>query len=334
MGAPATALRAEFGRRPPREVLVVKPSSFGDVLHTLAPVAALRRVWPESRLTWVVNEEWAPLLEGGGLVDRIVRFPRGRFRGAIGLPRFLSWCRATLRGLRPDLALDFQGLLRSAWMSRAACPVRFAGLSDAREGAAWLTPYRAEVAGREHAVDRYFALVEALGVPRPAEPEFPLPPGEPAPLPSGPYLVLHPFARGAGKSLGGEAILQLADALGPAPVVLVGRGEVPKGLPSHVTDLVGRTSLPQLIGVLRGAAFSVSVDSGPMHLAAALSSRVLAIHTWSDPRKVGPYRPEALVWKGGKLGEARDSFPLSDLPPGREELVRIARAVRERAGAP
>ena len=55
-----------------------------------------------------------------------------------------------------------------------------------------------------------------------------------------------------------------------------------------------------------GNTFVVSVDSGPMHLAAAVTDRVLSIHTWSDPLKVGPYRPEAWVWKSDQIRSVRE----------------------------
>ena len=336
MPAPATRLRTELRASPPRTVLVIKPSSLGDVVHALAPVAALRRHWPRSKIAWVVNPAWAGVLEGGGLVDRVIPFPRDRFRGAAGLCRFLAWS-AGLRSLRPDLALDLQGLLRSAWIGRRARPRRLVGLSDAREGATLLTPFLADVSGIAHAVDRYLEVVRALGVPADDPAEFPLPPGEPppVPLPGAPFVALHPYARGAGKSLDPAVVAALAHALAPTPVVLIGQGAPVPALPDSVLDLAGRTTLPQVIGVLRRAAFTVSVDSGPMHLASALSDRVLALHGWTDPRRVGPHRREALVWKAGRVWRAGeyDGTP-GDRLPGADDVPTLAAAVRAALGGP
>jgi heptosyltransferase-1 len=327
MPARATELRAELAAEPPRSVLVVKPSSLGDIVHALAPVAALRAHWPEARVTWVANPAWAPVLEGGGVADTVLPFPRDQFRGAAGGLRFLRWCRQ-LRTLRPDLVIDLQGLFRSAWIARSARPRRWVGLSDAREGAAFMAPHVANVSGAVHAVDRYFAAVREIGVPMPGQPVFPLPPGTAPDLPEGPFVVVHPFARGQGKSLSGPATLALVRALGPGRVVLVGRGTPPSELPDHAIDLTNRTDLSQLIGLLRCAAFTVSVDSGPMHLAAALSPRVLGIHGWSDPRRVGPYPRKALVWKAGRIwnSDAYDGAP-GDALPGPADMEAIARAV-------
>ena len=98
------------------------------------------------------------------------------------------------------------------------------------------------------------------------------------------------------------------------PIVLVGVGELPNSLPDGVIDLTGKTSLSGLIGVLRGARFVVSVDSGPMHLAAAIGVPLLGVHTWSDPRLVGPYGEEAWIWQGGEI---RRQNPLT--PPAAEK---------------
>jgi ADP-heptose:LPS heptosyltransferase len=121
------------------------------------------------------------------------------------------------------------------------------------------------------------------------------------------FVVLHPFSRGKGKSLTPECVQALCDCLMPRRVVIVGRGQ--HGVPftgGHVTSLLNQTSLSELIWLLRHAHGCVSVDSGPMHIAAAVNPRTLGIHTWSDPRKVGPYPATAAVWKAGRIASRQD----------------------------
>jgi heptosyltransferase I len=290
---------------PPRSILIIKPSSLGDVVHTLPAVALVRRAWPQARLAWVVNPEWAPLLEGNPDVDEIVIFPR---RELGGHPlKTLRWLRGLRREHRSDLVLDFQGLLRSAVMGRFARGGRFVGLSDAREGARYFYDAVAQV-GREHAVERYLKLVALLGLDLHGPLTWRLPPGNPLAgfaAPAGGYVLLHPFARGEGKSLTPEQVADFAEAL-PLPVVLAGRANatLPCPLPGNVTSLLNHTTLSELIWLIRHARFVVSVDSGPMHIAAALTPNLLSIHTWSDPRLVGPYRPEAWIWKDRTLFQA------------------------------
>ena len=115
-------------------------------------------------------------------------------------------------------------------------------------------------------------------------------------------MVVHPYSRGEGKSLGPEALRALLEALAPMPVVLVGVGPAGEGVwPGRVTNLVNQTSLGELIWCLREARWVISVDSGPMHMAAAVNANTIGLHTWTDPRKVGPYPPGAWVWKAGRI---------------------------------
>ena len=303
----------------PDAILVLKPSSFGDIIHTLPAVARLKACWPAGRMTWLVNAEWAPLVRGSPVVDEVLIFPRKDFRGWGGLLRFRRWLRERIAGLHPDLALDFQGLLRTAFIGRAARARKFAGMNDAREGARWLYDEVVPVpVGTPHSVERYLALsdkitVEAGCAPSEASPEslpYPLPDGE-APtsvqsLASG-YILLHPFARGADKSLAPAQVQTICAALSPRQVVVIGQAPGPAiHLPPNGLNLLNQTSIPQLLWLIRQAAFVISVDSGPAHLAAALHKRMVAVHTWSDPRRVGPYFPDAWVLKNGELLQVRE----------------------------
>ena len=160
----------------------------------------------------------------------------------------------------------------------------------------------------EHAVNRYLRVLPALGIPVPETLDWAIPLGlRPAELTTNEsYIVLHPFSRGEGKSLSPEGIGAFIHSFREKctmPIVLAG---APRSLPDFglgVIDLLGKTSLSELIGLLRGASYLVSVDSGPMHLAAALGIPLLSIHTWSDPRLVGPFSKNSHVWQGGQILE-------------------------------
>ena len=302
-------------KKGPRTVLVIKPSSFGDVLHAISSVALLKAAWPDARLTWVINPEWAPLLSGNPSIDEVLLFPRREFRGWGALVRFRRWYRQALSSRRPELAIDLQGLLRSAWIGRASHPDRFVGMSDAREGARWLYDHLAPVGGKTtHAIDRCLATtnyaLSLFGV------EANLPPrsGMLSLLPSGApldserdlpddFILLHPFARGQGKSLTVADTQRICERVAPRRVIVVGkkRDATNHQLPENAVNLLNKTSLEQLIWLIRKAAFVVTVDSGPSHLAAALQRPMIAIHTWSDPRQVGPHWNKAWIWKNGHL---------------------------------
>jgi len=287
----------------PKRILLVKPSSLGDVIHALPVVSEIHRHLPKTELRWLIHPAWRSLVESHPGVAGTILFPRDKFRGVSGWLRSIAWM-GTLRDWKPDLAIDLQGLLRSAFFSRISGADRVIGLSDAREGASLLHGRKVPVDSRGHAVTRYLSVLPELGLPIPDRPEFLLPSGT---LPSGfdvsgPYLVIHPYARGEGKSLSPDLIRSFARGAGGVRVIIVGRGEGIDGLPSNVTDWSNGTDLLELTAILRGASFIVSSDSGPMHLAAALHpSRTLAIHRWSDPLKVGPCFPESRVWKNGRI---------------------------------
>lgn len=319
----------------PQRILILKPSSLGDIVHTLPAAAALRARFPSAHITWMVNPEWEPLLAGHPGIDKTLVFPRADFRGPGGWLRFWRW-RTELAGKmpRPDLILDFQGLLRTAIVARAFPGTPLHGMSDAREGSRFFQTHTVAVDQQAHAVERYLALAAAAGAQIAGPLSFDLPPGEPPShaLPDRPFVVLHPFSRGHGKSLPMETVSAFCREIGH-PVVLAGRTDATVGPPpDNVVDLLNATSLSGLIWVLRRAAFVVSVDSGPMHLAAAVTDRLLGVHTWSDPCQVGPYRPGAHVWKARNFFPALD--PLSSLAPsvvpGADDAAVIARWVRER----
>lgn len=317
------------------DILLIKPGSMGDIVHALPVAHALKSANPASRLTWIIDSRWAPLIQNVPCVDKIIEFPRTRFRGIAGWARAVQWFQS-LASLNPDMAVDLQGLMRSALMTRFSRPKHSIGLSDAREGAARLVQETADVSGIRHAVDRYLAVLPLCGIPIPASPVFPLPQGDvPVGFPEG-AVVIHPFARGQGKSLSDQSITELCEALAPLSVVICGQGSCPSKLPPQVTDFTNKTTLLELIGLLRGASAVISVDSGPMHLAAAIGKPLLSIHTWSDPRKVGPYSNAAWVWQGGGIRPqslSDDAEIFQEKPMDSAAIAEIAQWARRNAVA-
>ena len=270
-------------------------------------MALLREAHPGAEITWVINPEFAPLLRGNPDVNHVHFFPRGQFRG-LGAPRsLLPWLKKT-RAIRPDLALDFQGLLRSALIARISGAKEIYGLSDAREGSRFFYDRVAKVNRRGHAVNRYLKLAECAGATIGESLRWPLPTGDPLPRfdQYPPFILLHPFARGDGKSLSNAVIEEFCSAFAPTRVVVVGQSRRKIDTPGNCIDLTNQTSLLQLIRLIRVARFVVSVDSGPMHIAAAVTDNLLSIHTWTDPRRVGPYNRNAWIWKHGQLLRASE----------------------------
>jgi heptosyltransferase-1 len=97
-------------------ILIIKPSSLGDIVHTLPAAALLRDACPKAEITWVINPEWAPLLRGNKSVDHAHIFPRGELGGFGMSTHLLRGCEQ--QALRPDAAFDFQGLLAARLSAR------------------------------------------------------------------------------------------------------------------------------------------------------------------------------------------------------------------------
>lgn len=307
---------------PPRRILLVKPSSMGDVIHALPMVAALHEAWPETAIHWLIQPVWSDLVQGHPGVKQLLFFPRENFRGLKGGIKSLIWARS-LRHSKPDWAIDLQGLLRSALMARCSGAKKIIGLDNAREGASFFYDAVANVEKKEHAVNQLLAVLDLFDIPRPIEPQFILPEGH---LPTDflvlrPFVILHPYARGSGKDLTQEQIITFSKSLKNVPVVVVGKGKRMRDLPCNVLDWTNRTTLLELIGIFRKASFIVSSDSGPMHLAAALQpTKTLAIHRWSDPLRVGPWSDEAWVWKNGNILSV-SKLSEKDRLPGRSPIL-------------
>jgi len=317
-------------------VLVIKPSSLGDIVHTLPSVSLIKRAHPHWKISWLINPEWACLLKDNPDVHKPILFPRKKFRGLKGMPSLLRWAGQMLP-IQPDLALDFQGLLRSALIAKLTRAQAIWGLSNAREGAAWFYDHTIAVDPARHAAERYLQLAHALGADIETRPlPFSLPAGEALAnfQCNEPFILLHPVSRGQGKSLSAGQITTLCNHLNPWRVIIVGVSNKNNlALPKHCVNLINQTSLEQLIWLMRQAQFIISVDSGPLHIACALTPHTLGLYTWSDPAKVGPYRPDAWVWKHGKIYRASDAMklpqPQNQYTIGGADLLSIASFTQE-----
>ena len=279
-------------------LLVVKPTALGDVAQALPVAAGIKKARPDWRLTWVVDEDYIPLVEASPHVDRILPFPRRRWRReGGGLKEWIPWS-LSLRRLRPDVTLDLQGLARSGWMTWASGAGRRVGLASAREGS--FLAYQERVDDRAvHAVDRYWQAAEqVVGAPLDRTgaalrcPEVAL---LPKGLRSGAYHVLHPYSLWETKLWPWRNYGALAAAHPGESFVLIGQGGPFPVDAERVTDLRGRLPLAVLLAVLAHARSVISTDSGPAHVAAAFGVPVVCLFGATDPGRTAPRGPECRV---------------------------------------
>ncbi|MDI6853305.1 MAG: lipopolysaccharide heptosyltransferase I [Deltaproteobacteria bacterium] len=287
-------------------ILLVKLSSFGDVIHALPTLEALRALYPQGHITWLVEDSFAALLAGHPALDEVWPIPRLRFSRQM-LGREAAALAGTARRLRSrpfDVVVDLQGLLKSAiWVALARSPRRI-GFDGTREGSYLvLTEKLPRYDPDRHAVLRYLDAARYLGAPE-AAPRFRLEhllTGRGNPLgekPARPYVVLHPGARWATKLWPATSWARLAEWLAKQDLAVVLTGSladrplaaaVAGASQASVIDLAGRTTLSELAAVLRGAALAVTTDTGPMHLAAALGTPVAALFGPTAPWRTGPF---------------------------------------------
>jgi heptosyltransferase-1 len=268
-------------------ILIVRLGAMGDIIHALPAVASIKHSFPGSALTWVVEPRWAPLLAENPFVDRVVLLRRDGPRGLLQ-----TW--RELRSARYDFAVDFQGLLKSALVASSARPERLFGFhqSQVRERAAALFYSNKAVSRSVHVVDRNLDLAAAAGAAN-AVRKFPLPPGRPeSPLPEGDFVLASPLAGWRAKQWPMENYQELARLLRRelgVPLVLDGPPSA-QPLFRQVEDAVSHSSgLPGLLYATRRAAAIVGVDSGPLHVAAALARPGIALYGPTDPARNGPY---------------------------------------------
>lgn len=275
-----------------KKLLVVKLSSLGDLFHPLPALAMIRAAWGAS-VDWVTQPEYVDLVRCFDGIGRVIAFPRRTFRAGLG--GFLR----ELRREEYDLVLDFQGLLKSAFVARCARARRRIGPSYCREGSRL---FYGEIAGRldkeRHAVEEGLDFVRHLGIPV-GETVFPVSIPKVAVSEPRPRVAIVPFSRWPTKNWSASRFIEVGRALGAragATLYMVGAppdraicDEIEKGVGGRVVNLCGRTSLVQLGGYLQEMDLVVTVDSGPMHMAAALGVPVLAVFGATDPKRTGPW---------------------------------------------
>lgn len=275
-----------------RNILIVRLGAMGDLIHALPGAASLKHSFPEARVTWVVEPRWVPLLEGNGFVNRIVVFRRDE-------PG--SWRRTKdeLRAEPYDLAVDFQGLVKSALIAHLARPERIAGFGSSviRELPAGLFYSTRVQSGARHVVDQALDLAAGAGASNLVR-AFPLPAGAPeGTLPDAPFALASPVAGWASKQWPLEYYARLGDMLRAKLGMTLVLNGAPGTVPAVAGTLRHESGIAGLIDATRRAALVIGVDSGPLHLAAALGKPGAAIFGPTDPQRNGPYGGDFQVFR-------------------------------------
>lgn len=304
----------------PSNILLIRPSALGDVCRTVPVLASLRRAYPESRIDWLVQDVFAPAIAAHPALTGIVPFPRAelsRWYAPSTTPavrRFLSMLGE--RGY--DMAIDCQGLLRSGLFALATRAPRRIGYDNAQE-LGWLgLTERIHAPKSMHTVDRMLKLAEAAsGGAAPIEdmrlyaaaPDRAWIAMHPA-LAGSRFGVLAPTSRWPGKRWPGDRFAALASemlrdqAFGIEKLALVGSpserdqcGELLEVArrDSRIVDLIGATSVGQLLALIEASSVVVGCDSAAIHMAVGFDKPMAALYGPTRVERVGPYRRSACV---------------------------------------
>jgi len=301
-------------------ILIIKPSSLGDVVLALPALSALRRNFPDAKISWLIRPEFAPLLQNHPQLDEIILFDRNLLGKAWFHPRAFCSLVSLIRRLRHnkfDAVFDLQGLFRTAslaWLS--GCKTRF-GMTDTREFAHIF--YTDQVKhGRDciHLVDFYLKMVQTAGA-SDLSVEFVVPQDPHATdsvdkllvqndVKGAKYVVFVPGSAHPDKRWPIARFATLADRIWSRfqlPIIATGTASESSIIEklvalAHVpiVSLAGQTSLSELVALLRSAKLVVSNDTGPGHIAAALGTPLVLMFSWSNPARIAPYgRAECMV---------------------------------------
>ena len=308
-----------------RRILIVKPSALGDVVHALPLLGVLLHNFPHARITWLVHRKFAPVLDANPRLDDVIEWDRGnwqtRRQAWESLGSFWQFLKAMeLGGF--DLVIDLQGLFRSGLMTYATgAPVRV-GFSSARELAHKFYNVTVDVPTIPlHAVDRYLLITDYLRLKR-VPVDFTIVVDEEARRSvracfagirqdGRPLVLLSPASRWPSKEWLPDGFARTARALidqRRARIVLTGTArERPRAeriralLQDDAVNLAGQTTLSELIALIADADLLITNDSGPMHIADALQTPLVAVFGPTDPVRTGPYRQRRHVVRDENL---------------------------------
>ena len=286
-------------------ILIIKLGALGDVVHAIPVAAALRRAFPSARIDWLIGPKHREILDLVSVIDRRLVMNDARMLSAI----------RELRGSQYDVAIDLQGLIKSALLARASGAARVIGFTSryARERlASWFYTEAYDPGGggmyhidERHVVYTNLGILETLGL-KPGQPEFPIDQVESivasgvATRTGGRYAILNPGAAWPNKRWMPARFAAVAKELRSrhtlVSVVTWGAGE--ESIAQGIVDqsdgaaiLSPRTSIADLVALARGASLYLSGDTGPAHIAAAVGTPLVGIFGPTRPSRNGPWSP-------------------------------------------
>ena len=295
-------------------ILLIKMSSLGDILHTLPFAAALRQRYPKAKITWLVHPQFAGFVPDPPVIDEVLYFDKVKFKkmSVFGKLKYFREMKALLHSKHFDLVIDMQGLFKSAVLAAiSGCGNRI-GYCEMREGSGLVSRAISGAHSKDHVIERYLDVARYLGATGDSLDDVQVP------MPylsketnsvqeklrqlgwsGGDYVVIVPGARWWTKEWPVEHYVALAKKLvdeGTSVVLAGGPDDASKGKAiaeqcdsALVLDMTGKTSLRELAALIKNCSFYISADTGPLHFAAALKKPLVAMYGPTKADRTGPY---------------------------------------------
>ena len=295
-------------------ILIVKLSAIGDVIHTLSSLAALRKLYPEANITWVIEDASSDLISGHPYLDRLIVSRRKQWIRDLKegrITKAVKEIRAFIDDLRKqpyDLVIDFHGLIKSAAIVLLSSGKRKLGYDSMQELSGLFLNEKIPEDMHKHAVDRYLDFLRYLGADV-KEPEFLIPIGEENINrveellqrndidKKDSFVAVSPVALWDTKLWADEKFAGLCDRIAEelkVSVIFTGTEHdklehIQSRMKAPSLNMGGKTTLRDLAYLYQRSALLITTDSGPMHLAAAMGTPVIALFGPTDPSRTGPY---------------------------------------------
>ena len=302
----------------------------GDITHTLPVIRTLQRHWPETRLTWVIGKLEHRLVEDIPGIEFIVFDKKQGWRAYRQL-------RQQLTQRQFDVLLHMQMSLRASLIALLIrAPIKLGFDSQRAKDLQWLfTTHRIASQPRQHVIDSFFGFTEALGIPEHRyEWDIPIPAAAEqfaaAQLPADkPILIISPCSSMAYRNWQVEGYAAMAEYAanhhgmqvvltgGPAAIERDYADQIQARCAKPLLDMVGKTTLKQLLAILKRARVVIAPDAGTAHLANAVGTPVIGLYATTNPDRARPYSwPQYVVNKYPEAIQAKFGQPVAEVPWG------------------
>jgi len=291
------------------KILIIKPSSLGDIVHSLPFLDTLKENFPSIKIQWIVARGFEELLNEHPLVEKVIVINKDKWKSIKNIKstikEFFS-LKEKLKKEQYDIAVDLQGLLRSGIITMLSKAKIRIGFKEAREFSTIFYNKKISAPIEKHAVFRYIEVAKELGCTI-NEMKFPLPkPKEPEWLRKlKDFVVIIPSARWQSKNWPIPYFVELIKMLPYSFLVVGSKSEVNEALKieeyseGKAISVAGKTTLRELIAIFNKSLFVITPDTGTMHLATACGKKVVALFGPTSPQRTGPFGEGHLVIKSG-----------------------------------